>query len=70
MSLMKQRRMTPRPDGLPYWLWKDYAHHIAPVLTKVLNLSSNEQEVLFIKNWIVKLPANWEQRAGVDKITT
>ena len=42
---MKQKRKSPGPDGLPYWMWKDYAHHLAPILTTVLNLSLNEQYV-------------------------
>ena len=43
--MMKQKRTSPGPDGLPYWLWKDYAHYLAPVLTKVLNISFHEQHV-------------------------
>ena len=39
MIMMKQKRTSPGPDGLPYWLWKDYAHYLAPVLTNVLNLN-------------------------------
>ena len=43
--MMKQKRTSPGPDGLPYWLWKNYAHYLALVLTKVLNLSLHEQHV-------------------------
>ena len=24
--MMKQKKTSPRPDGLPYWLWKEYAN--------------------------------------------
>lgn len=27
------------PDDLPHWLWKEFAHHLAPVITKVFNQS-------------------------------
>ena len=40
--MMKQKRTSPGPDGLPYWLWKEYAHYLAPVLTNVLNLSLHD----------------------------
>ena len=41
--MMKQKRTSPGPDGLPYWLWKEYANYLAPVLTYVLNLSLHDQ---------------------------
>lgn len=43
MYMTKQKRTSPGPDELPYWLWKDFAHYLAPVLTNVLNLSLHEQ---------------------------
>ena len=42
---MKQKRTYPGPDGLPYWLWKEYANYLAPVLTYVLKLSLHDQFV-------------------------
>ncbi len=42
MFMMKQKPTSPGPDGLPYWLWKDYAHYLAPVLTNVLKLSLHD----------------------------
>ena len=41
--MMKQKRTSPGPDRLPYWLWKEYANYLAPVLTYVLNLSLHDQ---------------------------
>ena len=41
--MMKQKRTSPGPDGLPYWLWKEYENYLAPVLTYVLNLSLHDQ---------------------------
>ena len=41
--MMKQQRTSAGPDGLPYWLWKEYANYLAPVLTYVLNLSLHDQ---------------------------
>ncbi len=43
--LIRQKRTASGPDELPYWLWRDYAHHLAPVITKIFNLSSQNQEV-------------------------
>jgi hypothetical protein len=37
--LMKLKRTVPGPDGLPYWLWKDFSHLLAPIITKLFNLS-------------------------------
>ena len=31
------------PEGLPFWLWKDFAAYLAPVLTRLLNLSLEQQ---------------------------
>ena len=43
--LIRQKRTASGPDELPYWLWRDYAHHLAPVITKTFNLSLRNQEV-------------------------
>ena len=41
--MMKQKRTSPGPDGLPCWLWKEYANYLAPILTYVLHLSLHDQ---------------------------
>ncbi len=41
--LTKLKRTGPGPDGLPYWLWKDFAQLLAPIITKVFNLSIEQQ---------------------------
>jgi hypothetical protein len=40
---MKEKRTAPGPDGLLYWLWKDFSHLLAPVITKLFNLSIEPQ---------------------------
>lgn len=30
-----QKRTSSGPDEFPYWLWRDYSHHLAPVITKI-----------------------------------
>ena len=29
------KRTAPGPDGLPFWIWRDYAYQLAPTITKV-----------------------------------
>ncbi len=41
--MTKLKRTAPGPDGLPYWLWKDFAQLLAPIITKVFNLSIEQQ---------------------------
>ncbi len=41
--LTKLKRTAPGPDGLPYWVWKDFAQLLAPIITKVFNLSIEQQ---------------------------
>ena len=36
---MMNLRTGSGPDGLPYWLWKDFAPYLAPILTRVLSSS-------------------------------
>lgn len=43
--LSRQKRTAPGPDNLPHWFWKDCAHHLAPVITKIFNCSLKEQTV-------------------------
>ena len=28
----KQKSSAPGPDGIPYWIWKDYAQYLAPII--------------------------------------
>ena len=37
--------MASGPDEFPYWLWRDYSHHLAPVITKIFNCSLRHQTV-------------------------
>ena len=41
--LTNLKRTTQGPDGLPYWLWKDFAQSLAPIITKAFNLSIEQQ---------------------------
>ena len=42
------KRTGSGPDGLPYWLWKDFAPYLAPILTRILNSSLEQQKVLIL----------------------
>ena len=46
--LTHQKRTASGPDEFPYWLWRDYSHHLAPVITKVFNCSLKHQTVPFL----------------------
>ena len=43
--LIHLKRTAPGPDELPYWFWRDYAYHLAPVITKIFNSSLKHQTV-------------------------
>ena len=43
--MMKQKKSAPGPDGIPYWIWRDYAQYLAPIITRILNLSLSRQYV-------------------------
>lgn len=43
--LSHQKRTASGPDEFPYWLWRDYSHHLAPVITKIFNCSLRHQTV-------------------------
>ena len=43
--LAQQKRTPPGPDGLPHWVWEDFSHLLAPVITKLFNRSLQEQFV-------------------------
>ena len=33
--LSHQKRTASGPHEFPYWPWRDYSHHLAPVITKI-----------------------------------
>ena len=78
--MMKQKRTSPGPDGLPYWLWKEYANYLAPVLTYLTlsdNLSLHDQCVPSLWklanisiNWIISFLTNRKQGVVVDGFIT
>ena len=43
--MMKQKNSAPGPDGIPYWIWRDYAQYLALIITRILNLSLSRQYV-------------------------
>ena len=43
--LVHQKGTASGPDNLPFWLWRDFAHHLAPITTKIFNNSICKQEV-------------------------
>ena len=43
--LVHQKRTAPGPDELPYWLWRDYADYLAPVITNIFNSSLRQQYI-------------------------
>ena len=38
-ALINIKRTTSGPDDLPYWLFRDFGYHLAPVITDVFNAS-------------------------------
>lgn len=43
--LSHQKQTASGPDEFPYWLWRDYSYHLAPVITKIFNCSLRRQTV-------------------------
>ena len=43
--LFNQRRTAAGPDQQLHWLWKDYTHQRAPIITKIFNCSIMHQSV-------------------------
>ena len=43
--LAKQKKTSAGPDGLPYWMWKDFSIVLAPTITKIFNMSLEHQRV-------------------------
>jgi len=35
--LTHQKRTAAGPDEFPYWFWRDFSHHLAPVITAIFN---------------------------------
>ena len=48
--LSKLKRTACGPDELPYWLFKEFAHDLAPVVTNVFNSSLRQH----------KVPSSWK----------
>ena len=46
--LTHQKRTASGPDEFRYWLWRDYSHHLAPVITQIFNCSLKHQTVPFL----------------------
>ena len=45
-NLLSHRKQTASgPDEFPYWLWRNYSHHLAAVITKIFNCSLRQQTV-------------------------
>lgn len=38
-ALTKLKRTATGPDNIPFWIWKDYAELLTPVITQVWNLA-------------------------------
>ena len=41
--LARQKRTAPGPDWLPHWIWRDFSHLLALLITKQFNRSLQEQ---------------------------
>ena len=41
--LEKQKKTSAGPDGLSYWLWKDFSKYLAPAIAKTFNMSLEHQ---------------------------
>lgn len=45
MFLTKLKRTTAGPDELPFWLWKEFALELSPIITRIFNLYIKLQAV-------------------------
>ena len=43
--MMKQKSSALGPDGILYWIWRDYAQYLAPIITRILNFSLSQQYI-------------------------
>ena len=57
MLLLKLKRTAIGPDNIPFWIWKDLAELLTPVITQVWNLS------LSTHSW----PGSWK-RANINPL--
>ena len=48
--MMKQKSSAPGPDGIPYWIWRDYVQYLVPIIARILNFSLSQQYI----------PSNWK----------
>ena len=39
----KQKKSASGPDDLRFWLWRDYSHHLAPIICSIFNCSLRKQ---------------------------
>ena len=37
--MMKQKSSAPGLGGILYWIWRDYTQYLAPIITRILNVS-------------------------------
>lgn len=44
-SLLKLKRTASGPDGIPYWIWKEFAYDLAPVVTHIFYCSLENHTV-------------------------
>ena len=43
LLLRKQKKSASGPNDLPFWLWRDYSHHLAPIICSIFNCSLRKQ---------------------------
>ena len=43
--MTKQKSSAPGPDGIPYWIWRDYAQYLEPIIARILNFSLSQQYI-------------------------
>ena len=43
--MTKQKSSASGPDGIPYWIWGDYAQYLASIITRILNFSLSQQYI-------------------------
>ncbi|PFX12862.1 hypothetical protein AWC38_SpisGene23110 [Stylophora pistillata] len=43
IALTRRKRTATGPDGIPFWIWKDYAEIFTPVIENLLNMSLARQ---------------------------
>ena len=43
--MTKQKSSAPGPDGIPNWIWRDYAQYLAQITTRISNFSLSQQYI-------------------------